>query len=443
MTTPKTSKIQASAAPSKDFFISMLTRDIRLTDCILDLIDNSVDSIVYGTNFDPMQDLLGSKAKAISLSKFSIELKFDDKSFSILDNAFGISKEDAEKRVFRFGSDATRKGKKGGLSIYGIGMKRACYKIGSFLDVNSTAEKTHIQVSYDVNKWVKEEDWDLEINWRDKVANDSRGTTILVKNLHPEIKDNFKLKTFEAELLEKIGSAYSLFIDKGLNISVNGNLAKSHIPTLPDSNNLKSSRKSFVKDGVRTLIIAGVNQSEEKGAGGWYVFCNGRMILEADKTSNTGWGTDLRKFHQAVNPFLGFVYFQSDKLNQLPWTTTKDNVNFESAIYQFTLVRMKAVASPIVKMLSRRYNDKSFAAEYSRVVNSAKGMELTDMSKKNREFLLTIPTGAKEEEITFTAKTQDVKRAKKAAGKPTMSNTALGTYIFKYFLDREGEGEDE
>ncbi len=436
---PKVTRIQASAAPSKDFFISMLTRDIRLTDCILDLIDNSVDSIVYGTNFDPMQDLLGSKAKKISLSKFSIELKFDEKSFSISDNAFGISKDDAESRVFRFGSDATRKGKKGGLSIYGIGMKRACYKIGSLLDVKSTTEKTNIEVSYDVNKWLKEEDWHLNIEWRNKTATDKRGTTILVKNLHSEIGDNFKLKTFEAELLEKIGSAYSLFIDKGLNISVNGNSAKSHIPSLPDSKNLKSSRKSFVKDGVRTLIIAGVNKSEEKGAGGWYVFCNGRMILEADKTPNTGWGTDLRKFHQAINPFLGFVYFQSDKLNQLPWTTTKDNVNFESSIYQYTLVRMKAVASPIVKMLSRRYNDKSFAERYNKVVDSAKGMELTDISKKDREFLLTVPPGAKEETVTFNAKPDDIKRAKKAAGKPSMSNAALGTYVLKYFLDREGE----
>ena len=62
-TKQKINTVTAQAEPSKDFFISMLTRDIRLIDCILDLIDNSIDSIVYGTNFDPMKDLLRSTNK--------------------------------------------------------------------------------------------------------------------------------------------------------------------------------------------------------------------------------------------------------------------------------------------------------------------------------------------------------------------------------------------
>jgi hypothetical protein len=34
---------QAVAAPTKQFFVSMLTRDISLEDAILDLIDNCLD----------------------------------------------------------------------------------------------------------------------------------------------------------------------------------------------------------------------------------------------------------------------------------------------------------------------------------------------------------------------------------------------------------------
>ena len=34
---------QASAIPTKQFFVSMLTRDIRLEDAILDLVDNCLD----------------------------------------------------------------------------------------------------------------------------------------------------------------------------------------------------------------------------------------------------------------------------------------------------------------------------------------------------------------------------------------------------------------
>lgn len=36
-------KAKATAFPTKAFFVRMITRDISLEDCILDLIDNSVD----------------------------------------------------------------------------------------------------------------------------------------------------------------------------------------------------------------------------------------------------------------------------------------------------------------------------------------------------------------------------------------------------------------
>jgi hypothetical protein len=36
-----------NASPRKAFFTDMLTRDITLEDCILDLIDNSIQGIIY------------------------------------------------------------------------------------------------------------------------------------------------------------------------------------------------------------------------------------------------------------------------------------------------------------------------------------------------------------------------------------------------------------
>ena len=35
--------VKADASPTKEFFVNMITRDISLQDCILDLLDNSVD----------------------------------------------------------------------------------------------------------------------------------------------------------------------------------------------------------------------------------------------------------------------------------------------------------------------------------------------------------------------------------------------------------------
>ncbi len=36
----------ANAYPRKNFFIQMFTKDIGLEDCILDLIDNSIDGLI-------------------------------------------------------------------------------------------------------------------------------------------------------------------------------------------------------------------------------------------------------------------------------------------------------------------------------------------------------------------------------------------------------------
>ncbi|MGH9433064.1 MAG: hypothetical protein ACRD3T_16150, partial [Terriglobia bacterium] len=41
--TPQNQQALINASPTKEFFISMLTRDIPLTRAIIDLVDNSVD----------------------------------------------------------------------------------------------------------------------------------------------------------------------------------------------------------------------------------------------------------------------------------------------------------------------------------------------------------------------------------------------------------------
>ena len=40
----------AKADPSKAFFIEMLTRDITLSDCVLDLVDNSIHCLITGSS---------------------------------------------------------------------------------------------------------------------------------------------------------------------------------------------------------------------------------------------------------------------------------------------------------------------------------------------------------------------------------------------------------
>ena len=109
------------AKPVKSFFVEMLTRDIELIDAILDLLDNCVDGILR-----QRKDSSGEKPYEGSNAKIT----FDENSFSISDNCGGIPWS-LHDYAFRMGKDPKdRDSDLPTVGVYGIGMKRAIFKIG-------------------------------------------------------------------------------------------------------------------------------------------------------------------------------------------------------------------------------------------------------------------------------------------------------------------------
>src|SRR5690348_13614045 len=88
------------ASPRREFFAFMLTRDISLQDCILDLIDNCLDgarrSIKDYSIDDPSDD---------AYAGYECNVLFDGKQFEISDNCGGIPLKIAREYAFRFGRD--------------------------------------------------------------------------------------------------------------------------------------------------------------------------------------------------------------------------------------------------------------------------------------------------------------------------------------------------
>src|SRR5437016_5230618 len=123
------------AYPSKDFFIDMLTRDLSLRDCILDLVDNSVHSLVRHNNLDVVSDLFSGRMPRKSVDA-TVELELSPTRFSISDTCGGITVDEAKNFVFLFGKPQPDP-KHTGLGVYGIGMKRALFKIGRMITVKS------------------------------------------------------------------------------------------------------------------------------------------------------------------------------------------------------------------------------------------------------------------------------------------------------------------
>ncbi|GAG91535.1 unnamed protein product, partial [marine sediment metagenome] len=112
------------------------------------------------------------------------------------------------------------------------------------------------------------------------------------------------------------------------------------------------------KDGdVDVKIWAGIEKSLPSECG-WYIYCNGRMILDADKTITTGWGDNIAKYHPQYNRVRGFVFFDSDNPRLLPWTTTKTGIDTDSLVYRAVKLEMITLMRPIITFLNKLKDEK-------------------------------------------------------------------------------------
>lgn len=433
------SLLLASAQPSKDFFIDMLTKDIPLSVCILDLIDNSTHSLITDTNLDVTEHFFsGTRVRRVNAL---IDIECSAKRFRVSDNCGGIPRDEAEHRTFLLGSSTPEKNQTG-LGVYGIGMKRAFFKIGRQIAIASHTRKEEWKIDIDVDAWrARPNDWNFTFSMAREKAAQSGGTTIDVGNLNDGVSQQFESKEFRASLIDKIGRAYALFINAGLKIRVNGITATAEIPRLAISKDLQPVRQLLKKSGVDILIMAGLSPRDDRKPRGWYAFCNGRMILDADRTERTGWGTgSAPAFHTKFNHFLGFVYFRSTDLRKLPWTTTKDELDRDSIIYQEALTQMRMLSRPILDFLNNLYEDvKEESEPEHNVFQSGKAVPAAKVaSRANATWQVRLKKQSDDHlvSIQYKRSKRKITKVKEALGKTAMSASRIGEYTFDWFYDR-------
>src|SRR5437870_1007731 len=95
------------AAPTKDFFISMLVKDIQLVRAIADLVDNSADGARRLKGDGPYDGL-------------TVRIEARPDVFRIQDNCGGISIDLARKYAFRFGRPADMPPLKHSVGQFGV-----------------------------------------------------------------------------------------------------------------------------------------------------------------------------------------------------------------------------------------------------------------------------------------------------------------------------------
>ncbi len=436
--------VEANAHPEKRLFISLLTRDISLADAFLDLLDNSINAAMK--SFMPS----GSKSAdyLVLLEKppkkrFKISLNFTPSKVVVEDNCGGISADDAVEDVFVFGAGDQEGHEDDTLSVYGIGMKRAMFKLGKNIEMTSEHAKGGFTLSLDVEAWAAsdEQPWKFEISPRQP---SEKGTTRLqVTDLYKAVRGRLEDGQFETQLRDRIARAYAFFISKIVDIDVNGVPVLSEQVTISDNN----ASETFVEEDVNVTILAGLGIPKDKrytsDTAGWNVYCNGRSVISFDKSPLTGWGVDgyMPTFQPKHRPFVGIVFFSSDHPESLPWTTTKLGVNPDNVVWQKTLQRMADTAKPIIKFLDGRYSEEGTSIssdELQDAIGTSKPVSLR-VTSDTAVFKPPKKQPSNLANISYKVDKKQLESAKAATGQRSISNSDFGRYTYDYFIDNEVE----
>ena len=424
------------ANPTKDFFISMLTRDIPLDRAILDLIDNSVDAAttISGDNLNGKE----------------IKITLTESHFKIEDNCGGFDLETAKHYAFRFGRDSkSPRLTPHSVGQFGVGMKRTLFKLGNNFKVTSVYDKGAFKLDVDVQTWLSSEDekWAFKVQPIDKDMKPD-GTYIEVTNLFPSVREQFIDNEFLRNFKQEVALAYFKRISQGLKIFINEDEVDLFDINVKHSEELGIVVLKEKFEDVEITVRVGVGD-QNFHVGGWYIVCNGRLVESADQSSKTLWGTNsIPKYHDRFAFFRGVVEFESEDSSKLPWTTTKTGVDTDSSIYRYANKLMLEALDPVIKFLNQREMERKQAAEHrlddnqkvlSMAIDNADSISIYKATEKE-EFIRPEKVearAAKFGSVSYQVEIAKLEKVKESLG--AGSNSEAGNLTFDYYFDYECE----
>ncbi|HEV7163966.1 MAG TPA: ATP-binding protein [Gammaproteobacteria bacterium] len=446
-------KSRAQGSPTKDFFVRMITRDITLADCIMDLVDNAVDGARRTAKVE------GRKNNVDYLKGFFVEINPTGSQLSVNDNCGGISLSDAINYAFHFGrkKDAPRDVETS-IGLYGIGMKRAIFKIGRHASIESVTNTKgeHFTVIVDVDSWErKSEDWDFDID--ESVTSTTVGTRITIDKIYASISSAFVDQSFINGLIKTMARDYAFILKRGFEIRVRTEDGIKLVPKydykLKKDSDFSPGIIAYMDEGVHVRIICGIAndlpneipdelRQEKAEYSGWYVICNDRVVVAGDKTDLTVWGNnDFPGWHPQYNGFAGFLFMSSEEdASKLPWKTTKREVDTSDLHYQRAITHMKSLTRQFIDYTNARKGDPETAKKKE---SQAASVSITEF--KHEQVSMRLPSVnakvSKEKtiQISFSKPIEKVKKAADAMGDFSLSAREVGSKAFDYFYNLEVE----
>ncbi|WP_136685924.1 ATP-binding protein [Falsirhodobacter xinxiangensis] len=335
-----------NGGPTKLFFVEMLTKDISLKDAILDLIDNSVDGA--------MRSIGDVSNSGRIFEGYKCRLNVDKGQFEISDNCGGIP-DDLLDTAFQLGRPRLNADKNiPTIGMYGIGMKRAIFKICESADVVSSSATKRASINYS-REWLEPTNntWELRIHESPPVEGDELGFKISSVEIRPEIAERFASSVFVNDLRYAVGEHFGYLIQRGFDVILNGISVEPRVSKLifsPDKKVLPFDSQASI-NGVDVRVTIGffrqltreaeLEEATELGADndldrpGITVLCNDRVIISSDTSALTGWGVGATpKYHPQFRAIAGVISFFSLDATKLPVATTKHDLDQSSEVFR-------------------------------------------------------------------------------------------------------------
>ena len=446
---------RARASPTKEFFVRMLTRDIELGDAILDLLDNCLDGILRTVEKDSDSDRPYAGFRAV--------LNMSPEEFVIEDNCGGIPLETAKKYAFAMGrppdaADDTR----ATIGMYGIGMKRAIFKLGMNAIVESWfGDEDGFYVEF-TPEWMSTDSWEdlpvFGLGYAQRPAD--RGTRITVLELGEEARSYFADARKIEEFRVTVSRHYALILAKGFEVVIKTPDQEDAEAIKPMSFELLKSEADWsdeglhpyavqgMIDGVSVEIYAGLYrrllsqqeiETEEDGRAisddaGWTVACNDRVVIWKDKTRLTGWGeANVPNYHGQFIPITGIVLLRADHPRRLPLTTTKRGIDAASNVFLEAKDFMREATKSLTTFTNRW---KKFPDKRNTLYRLGRHVGLSELRSmmSNGE----IPTNAvrgKSELRRFRPKLPEPKQQQTSARISYLVEKSELTQVIEYFYD--------
>ncbi|GAA2371835.1 ATP-binding protein [Streptomyces viridochromogenes] len=355
-TTGADSSYIVKAAPTKNFFVSMLVRDIELLDAVIDLLDNSVDGARRTrSNGD--------------YSGLEVRITFNGDFFRIEDNCGGMPIDVARHYAFRFGRDESRPLDLNSIGQFGVGMKRTLFKLGRHFIVESKTVEDSFRLDVDVEEWQRNPEWDFQlaaVAENESRAESETGTTIVVDRLNATSQTDLREPSWRKRLSSEARLKHRRALDRGMRIYINDEPLQPMPLDLIEDEHVRPYRheqefqagNADTPSTVKLTLLAGVSIPDSSAAG-WYVFCNDRLVLGPDKTSTTVWigaGRQARggipAYHDQYARFRGYAFFEAENPAALPWTTTKTGVDTDSPVWRSARQSMILATRPVIDFLN-------------------------------------------------------------------------------------------